>query len=233
MKLSEIFDWYITGKKEESIFFEILPSPSLKQDENRIDLMQKIGSAGDDRSRVLLIAMVAEYYIDKALTIVIPGYKTLTDDTQNFTFSTKIKLLSSLKLVPNHITQSADLIRKARNSFAHDLNVETIEDIDERIINKMRALYISRKIGRGEGKDDLRKVLFAIEYMATHSLNSFCVQLEEFSNKIRSSEFYDSISENLRKRNQEEINAIRESIDKMNSAIAAIPIATSTPASAG
>jgi hypothetical protein len=93
-------------------------------------LYKRINSAKDERSYVILLSIVLEYHLDKLLRIVIPGYNKLCERAE-FTFSLKLCLLESLRIVPPQIFMFTDCIRKIRNEFAHNLQIDSLLELSK------------------------------------------------------------------------------------------------------
>jgi hypothetical protein len=90
---------------------------------------KRINSLKDDRSFVILITTIIEFHTDRLLGIAIPGYeKNLLKDSA-ITFSIKLNLLKSLNLLPPQIFNLSDCVRKIRNEFAHNVEIDNISDI--------------------------------------------------------------------------------------------------------
>lgn len=189
MKLSELFDMYYNGPVGETIFstpFTGFHTDSLPDD--AVKMLKQLNATGDDRSKVLVSALVCEVYIDRLLGILLPGYKELIEDKE-FPLSRKIKLLRAFKIIPLHLTQAADLLRKVRNEFAHDLDIDSIEKIPDKLKQALKGLYLARKIRMDGGPEDIKVVFMGIAQMATNSLYSYKECLTQFNRATRTHEF--------------------------------------------
>lgn len=102
-------------------------------------LYKRINSTNDERSFVILMSIVVEYHTDKLLRIIIPGYNKLCEKTE-FTFSFKLCLLESLRFIPSHIFRFTDCIRKIRNEFAHNLQIDSLQELSELDSNKSKLI---------------------------------------------------------------------------------------------
>jgi len=98
--------------------------------------LQRIESTGDDRSFVIVSAVVVERYLDALLGAFIPKYNLLTEKRE-FTFSLKLDLLSAMRLIPPHILQLADVIRQVRNEFAHELDCNRLDELNSGLQSSM------------------------------------------------------------------------------------------------
>lgn len=192
VKASEIFEMYFNGEKGKTVFSTVF-SESLFRAQEDPRLESKVPYEGDDRSMVLVSAMVSEAYIDRLLCILLPKYDRLLDNTNNFTFSTKIRLLESFEIVPTHLIRAADLVRQVRNQFAHDLDVSVLGHVDPKILNRLRSLYEERKIHRDAGPSDVRTLFDAISYMATTVLYAYRENLKLFAAAVRSPAFSEAL----------------------------------------
>ena len=128
------------------------------------ELYEKIKKTGDQRSKVVLSGIIIEYHLDRLLKTLLLDYNILTNKT-GFTFSIKISLLESLRLIPIKIINSCDCIRQVRNTFAHNLDLDKIEDIDKKLISKIIQTY-SEINPNGKNKE------LALKYDGIHFVTS-------------------------------------------------------------
>jgi hypothetical protein len=87
---------------------------------------EKCESTNDHRAIALIGALIIEEELDKFLSSWLIGYKDL-EDKSVMTFSFKVDLAKSSKLIPNRILNSIEPIRKIRNIFAHDIEIDSFE----------------------------------------------------------------------------------------------------------
>jgi hypothetical protein len=205
--LSEIFDMYFNGEDGKTIFCQPFNRDLLEANDASA-LLKKVHDAGDDRSMVLVSAMVCEIYIDRLLSILLPKYNRLLDDSASFTFSTKIKLLESFEIVPLHLTRAADLVRQVRNAFAHNLEVSLLSDVDPKITRKLRGLYVERKIRTDAGPDDVSNLFAIVSYIATSVLYAYRENLRCFSAAVRAPAFVESLAAEHSAKHQAIIKAL-------------------------
>ena len=64
-----------------------------------------------------------------------PGYETLLREA-DFPFSMKIKIADALRLIPSRILTSCDLMRKVRNEFVHNLELQSFSQLDTKLLNE-------------------------------------------------------------------------------------------------
>jgi len=105
------------------------------------ELYNRIANTGDDRSKIILAGIIVEFYFDRVLKLLFIDYKNLTERS-DFTFSFKIALLKSLRLIPNNIIVMCDCVRKVRNIFAHNLEIDSLKQIENKVQNQVHQLYI-------------------------------------------------------------------------------------------
>ncbi|HBZ68107.1 MAG TPA: hypothetical protein DEO70_14835 [Bacteroidales bacterium] len=96
---------------------------------------ERILKTGDDRSKTILAGIIIEHYLDRLLSLLFVDYKFLTERS-DFTYSFKISLLKSLRIIPHSIITMCDCVRKVRNEFAHNFEIESINNISKRIKTK-------------------------------------------------------------------------------------------------
>lgn len=135
------FHWF-EGNPKESVFS--FPFSSLAEiDASNKELpnfFKRIEESGDDRSYVIISALVVEHQLDGFLEILMPGYPKLSEK-KDFTFSLKIELLKAHRIIPPIVARCIDFIRKIRNDFAHDLSINEISSIKEDLIRVGNNLY--------------------------------------------------------------------------------------------
>jgi hypothetical protein len=124
----------IEGKKGESLFRR----PVKWFVEKDIELIREqferykkfIETAKEERLLALIGALSMEEALDLFLGAYIPDYKRILEE-KDFTLSMKIEIALSLRLIPRHILNSADIVRKIRNEFAHNLSINYFDSLDE------------------------------------------------------------------------------------------------------
>jgi hypothetical protein len=93
----------------------------------------------DDRTAVVVGALLVENSIERFLTASVPNLKVIKEN-KDFTFSLKIDVARSLNICSNRVFTQADLVRKIRNEFAHDLKVDQFRKIKKpaKLLNSFR-----------------------------------------------------------------------------------------------
>jgi hypothetical protein len=137
--------WF--GEEGKSTFVEPFIDPELSPNQLPA-FLQKLEATGDQRSFVILSAVIVELYLDSLLDCIMSGYRKLAEK-RDFTFSLKLSLLRALGLIPPHIVEVADLIRKVRNEFAHNFDCDHLDRLDaglrQAMEQRVRNLYGDRE----------------------------------------------------------------------------------------
>jgi len=130
------------NQEKKTVFTSSLFDFEIIEDNNRksIENYSRITNTGDDRSRIILAGIIIESYFDRILKCFFIDYKNLSDRS-DFTFSFKISLLKSLRFIPNEIIIMCDVVRKVRNIFAHNFDIDKIEQIDSKLIKNINQLH--------------------------------------------------------------------------------------------
>jgi|GEM_PF-1780594 len=128
MSKSDIHPWINEDGKTilTQPFFELVDLSNWSK--GLTEYYQKINETDDERSFVILLALLMEVQIDSVIMAFFPGYKTLLDRSE-ITLSIKIELIRSLKIIPTSVLKLADCVRKIRNEFAHHLEFSKIVDL--------------------------------------------------------------------------------------------------------
>ncbi len=134
----------IEGEKGESIFRRPVIwfiQEDFKRIKEQYEAYQKlIEGAKEERLLAIVGALSMEEALDSFLGAYIPGYKRLLRNI-DFTLSMKVEILYSLRLIPAHIANTADLIRKIRNDFSHDLSINCFESLKEERRNRLKVRF--------------------------------------------------------------------------------------------
>ena len=89
---------------------------------------ERVNETKDERSFVLLMSLIVEFHIDSIIRAFFPGNKEILIN-KDLTLSLKINMLKSLKILPESIFKFADLVRKIRNEFAHNIEIDKIIEL--------------------------------------------------------------------------------------------------------
>ena len=140
MCMSEAEHPWITSSGQSILkqpFFELTNFPKWNNEMGKF--YKRVNETKDERSFVILMALVVEFHIDAVFRAFFPNSKELLKDI-SFTFSLKIIILKSLRLIPDRVFQYADLIRKIRNEFAHKIEIDRIHELNS--YDKGRKLVV-------------------------------------------------------------------------------------------
>jgi hypothetical protein len=197
-----------SGHKGESLFTEPLliyfrhnPLP---------ELFLKIQGMNDDRLLAITTALIVEERLDALLSSFLPKYPRLKK-ADGFTFAMKISLAEALALIPPEILRAASIIRKIRNEFAHQLEIDSFKQLKESLVDPLKSL---RSDVYGVLGEDQRKPLGTLleEYNAAAF---FCIAGLDFYREnvayLRSSierpAFIESLVKQSRAENEAELQA--------------------------
>jgi hypothetical protein len=169
------FRWF-EGKDGESAFSKPFLSwdEFHRSNEEMPEFYRRIEQSGDDRSYVILTAIVLENQYDAFLTILIPGFKALRDN-KDFGFSLKIELLRAFRFIPPLIPRCADCVRQIRNDFAHKLEIDRIDGIKPEHLERAKGLYnevYAPYLQTHDGKSP-REVFHGVAFGALQGLRSY------------------------------------------------------------
>ncbi len=124
------------------------------------NFLRRINKLRDDRAMVIMSALTIEHYLDSVLACWIPKYRTLSEN-RDFTFSLKLDLLDSCRLIPTYIMNYADCVRKLRNDFAHDVDADSIEELGTKKLSLLHGILQSH-FGKEILKENSERDLVAI-----------------------------------------------------------------------
>lgn len=127
----EIVD--ITGPEGETLFWHLkgwLVARREHQIQARLDEMwAHYKEIADDRLLVVVAALCVEESVNALLQAIAPHFDQCLEDT-DFTFSLRIRVARTLRLIPSRILTNCDLVRQIRNEFAHHLDVRAFGQLD-------------------------------------------------------------------------------------------------------
>ena len=188
----------IEGPKGESLFHQgkswLLIGREQEIQAQLDERWQYYREATDDRLVALIAALCIESSIDALLGAMAPGFKDCAQDT-DFTFSVKIKMIRSLRLLPGRILTTCDLIRQIRNEFAHHVRYKRFEDLDNKYFRKLEQYLRSFNTAKRDPKEAQRlfKDLVGFALMAlivyTEQVSFFRQYSESDTGKIGFSEW--------------------------------------------
>ena len=124
-----------------------------------IPLYEKIKSTGDDRSYVIMSALIVEYLSDNLLELLLRHYEKLLK-ANNLTFSDKVGLFSSVGLIPKHIITCVSPIRRIRNEFSHTLELDSLDKISDKWKDALKSCVLKIPMYNQEEIPDESRKLF-------------------------------------------------------------------------
>jgi hypothetical protein len=181
-----------------------------KMDENNDkthELFNRIANTGDDRSKIILAGIIVEFYLDRILKELFVDYKNLTERS-DFTFSFKIALLKSLRLIPGNVITMCDCVRRVRNVFAHNLDIDDIDQADKSIKNQVHQLYITNN---PEGRENSSIKKFEVVYrLGSGYLRTYEKNVKLLREKLDNPDF----EKELQQLNEERMHDYHENLMK-------------------
>lgn len=142
---------------------------------------ERLSESGDDRSKSILAGIIVEHHLDRLLKLLFIDYKFLTDRS-DFTFSFKISILKSLRLIPDNIITMCDCIRKVRNEFAHNFEINKIDEVNKNLQNQILQLYVENT--KINNELPLNKKFTSIYNLGSGGLRSFEQNIKLLREKI-------------------------------------------------
>ena len=133
----------------------------------------------DDRLLALVAALCIEDSVGVLLQAFAPGFSQCDAD---FTFSLKIKMARSLRMLPSRILTACDLIRVIRNEFAHHLEIKDFNQLDNECLRKL-GHYIAAFNVKERDADDHRglfRELVGFVILALHVYIGQVAKLREY-----------------------------------------------------
>jgi hypothetical protein len=134
----------IEGTRGDSLFYE--PLGWTQQEDLKLisghykEYENLVMRYGEDRLLALVGSLSLEEALDHLFAAYIPNYECLSEN-RDFTLSMKIDLGRSLRLIPKHLLDAADLVRKIRNEFAHALEMKSLKSLKADTKRKLRTSY--------------------------------------------------------------------------------------------
>jgi hypothetical protein len=183
-----------SGVKGESLFCEPLlryfrhnPLPAL---------FGKTAGLQDDRLLALITALIVEDRVDAALRSFLPRYQRLIKYSE-FTFSMKIAVAEALGQIPPKILSAATVVRKIRNAFAHNLEIESLNALKADLIADLRnlraAVYGVLGADQKRPLPSLLEEYKALAFFCIAGLDAYHENLQYLRACMETPEFIDSL----------------------------------------
>jgi hypothetical protein len=147
----------MNGPEGESLFSHptawIFTKERIPEIQKRLDeLWVHYRDVKDDRLLALISGLCIESSVDLLLEAIAPDFTKYREDL-DFSFSVKIKMARSLKLLPARFLTYCDLARQIRNEFAHHLEYRTFDNLDARHLAKI-VPYVNSFLRRNTESPD-------------------------------------------------------------------------------
>ncbi len=194
------------GIKGKSLFIE--PVVAMQASPDMVPSYTLIQDAKDDRSKVILGALVVEANLDHLLATWMPGFVKLSK-SKDFTFSLKTETLRAMELIPPHILDAVDLIRGIRNHFAHNLNIATLSDLDHSGADKIKNGYSA--IFGTNSTAAIEKQFHDIATFATQALRAYGSNIKLLRDSLTSDNYVQDL---LDQQKEKQKTAINEALQK-------------------
>ena len=163
------------------------------------DLFNKVRNSGDDRSRTILLNLILEHLTDILLGHLVKNYEKFTRDNRP-SFFLKLSLLSSFELIPDQVFGSINCLREIRNKFAHQLEITSFADLDDKIISKINQTVKSASYDTQEIPETIDKKISRIEFHAVVGLDSYEPNLRLLGDQINSEGFRERLDQEYKKK---------------------------------
>jgi len=179
------------GEKGSSLLTEFFEPSEMKELQEFLTRLskyfEKYKKTSDERALAIIGASSVENELDKFLSCWIKDFKNLNNNKE-LTFSLKVELAISLKLIPKKILNAIEPIRKIRNIFAHNFEIDTFEQakLKEPKTFQMLANKIKLFNCPVEG-DDIKNFQYLI-FMIILCLHVYAQQLVKIQDNIWDSE---------------------------------------------
>ncbi|MBI5018795.1 hypothetical protein HZB58_00800 [Candidatus Gottesmanbacteria bacterium] len=130
------------------------------EDDGYNKFVKVMQTCGDDVTKILKCHLLAEYYLDRLITMLIPkGYILIKSFKY---YSEKLSILEAMEAIPSKLVDSLKNLNSVRNDCSHELNYS----IDEGDIDKIgRPFGIEYEEIKQENKNDqevLNQTLMAV-----------------------------------------------------------------------
>lgn len=182
----------IEGEKGNSLFWRTIihavNQENIKDIQEKLDsYLEKYTRTTDDRALAIIGTLSVENELDSFLAKWIKGYKHIASN-KDLTFSFKIDLAISLKIMPTRILNAIEPIRKIRNIFAHHLGIDTFDTARE-FDSKLKKpsfpkLYDKIKAFMVWDKDDDRETFKNLIFVIILGLNIYAKHIAKVQDYI-------------------------------------------------
>jgi hypothetical protein len=200
----------LDGDKGSSLFYSpLLTLPDLTKSYDLPEFLQKIKKSGDDRSYALMSALVIENYLDRVLSVIIPDFKRFIKDHE-VSLSEKLDLLKSMQLIPIHLISCAHAARAVRNDFAHNLELNSFDNLSQNTKDKLRTAYDLIPVRRAYEELTTKEVFDQVVFIAVSGFSIYLYSIALLFKVIRDPKFEEHLRVDSMKINRDYLDALKK-----------------------
>lgn len=196
----------LAGKPGECMFTRAGVFGSFEP-KDRPRLYAKTLEAEDDRLFALVASLAVEHRLERLMAAWLPDFDTEDID---FTFSIRLRMLEAAKIIPPQIIRAADVVRRVRNAFAHDIDVSRCEDLDKKVLGRLRACHVEL-FGEEDARSKLpRQHLQSAMFTADSGFDRYTPTLRWMNIYLRSDAFRTIMDEEGKKEHREFVRTVKD-----------------------
>ena len=197
-----------TGESGKTLFVQPFENIGEADKQNREGqrLYKKLEETKDDRSKVLVAALIVEYEINKILEMIFRKPKKIIEN-RDVSFALKIDLIEGLGLIPQHIIDCADAVRTVRNKYAHELDIDSLSNLDKAIVNMLVTRHGKIPQMNKDKIEDVRELFRRICFVAISGLALYEYNIKCLIEAINDHAF---LTELERKNQERQQNILKE-----------------------
>ncbi len=144
-----------------------------------------------EREMTLICNLLVENQIEKLILEAIPMYKSVFKGFSNY--SSKLKFLKSMNLIPSQFIEMAEKLNQIRNEFAHQLDKVEFEDISHNLFEDLLRIHKKFSDSRMHEYNELlnRKSLYIdIWRLCISAMHDYRYSIKIYMIESRSEEFH-------------------------------------------
>lgn len=156
---------------------------------------QHVVESKDDRLLALVADLLLENTVDNYLSAIMPAYQeNITKSKEdNFSFYNKISIAKALKLTPSKFLDGANLVRKIRNEFAHNLETKTFDALEPKLIIKIENILKTYYPTKSQTEKSIQEQFKSLTMNTYIALNATIDNIRILNSFIRDNSFYHSL----------------------------------------
>ena len=152
--------------------------------------LQQVANLKDDRLLVLIAELLVENAVESYLSEIFPKYNKELGENRDFTFSLKIAIAKGLRFSPSKFFDGADVVRKIRNEFVHNLEIKTFEDLKPKLVNEIEHILKSY-FPKGANDKSLEEKFKSLALFTTVGITSYTKDVRSLNSFLRDDTFLD------------------------------------------